>query len=627
MSLTDAKTHERIVEKLSDAGLSIVAQEAALSCMIPDSPHISHFPSLPSDVNKAVCSFFSLTRALGKSSAAFDAAFQSNQAAWKGLERSLEGGNGLLRSEHAAAALLYGTHLAKFRELWSSLFNPTHPSSLACPIPPHMFAVSWSEVLQKNTSNWIREACDEARKTFVAIERGESPPIVFFLFILQHVFAVRVTLLECVAKIMMHSSLSVDVMVVVRYMYAAREAEKEMSDLQAIWRRLGVLPDAIFSNDALFCSNSLDFFGTFLNSCGFDHFGLKIREKSFPRCLFFWSLRHFVCALYGRLSLLFGGCFVGLPFNSLCQGVIRKEEGIDVVDSRVLNPCARSLDVLGSVSSHSLPKVPPSKRTTTTTQSTLVRTSTRDTIPRGGNSSCLSGESSLHLGKQEEGGEREETSLAASSDELQSPFQLTFTCNDTDEREFLDKCDCHLLSESLFTAVHEHPHATILLISDCTSRPGKRAWQSNRYTLMTCADDATSRQGLEHWVLNFVYPFLRLSKDPERRSWQESLLLRTVVFRLAGSLERRMRFTNVGSVFYTLRSESNMDEGRLYFVLLLQRRGPATAAGEEDAEESRWAFSTLERLCSTWSMSQLCNVAVRAGTWDAQTRDHRPAQF
>ncbi|ESL06459.1 hypothetical protein TRSC58_05868 [Trypanosoma rangeli SC58] len=125
---------------------------------------------------------------------------------------------------------------------------------------------------------------------------------------------------------------------------------------------------------------------------------------------------------------------------------------------------------------------------------------------------------------------------------------------------------------------------------------------------------------MDHWVLNFVCPSTRLSENSTKRTQQESMLLWAVVFQVVGSPQRRTRFTNDGSVFYVVRSDGEMDGGRMYFVLLLQHGVGTThphgstrdkSAREMSGEESRWAFRSLEEVCAAWSMPQLCNLAVR----------------
>ncbi|KEG11946.1 hypothetical protein DQ04_02131100 [Trypanosoma grayi] len=641
--MDDAGIHARVMKSLSEEGLLSVAREAALSFMGRQPQQLPPLSALSADVGKAVSALLVLTRALNQGDAAFDAALRSGRLAWVNLGEPLELTGGLTRHEYISAVMTYSDHLVWFRGLWSLLFRSVCPSASSSEVPPHIFAVSWSEVRCANNMEWIRAAQSAAQKTLVAIESGNAPCLMYFLFILQKALAVRVILLECISGMIENSTTCVDIMNVVRYMYTAYEAQQEMTELQAVWERAGLFSDAQTANcvrqdchDDKMCGDLSDRRGAdaALRFCT----GPK---RLFPTCCpFLWILQRLVWSLYGGFSLLFRSCLLTLPFvrpheNTLQENEENEEEEEGEEDGG--DKATHSEDSLQTMErifsqNNSIMQKQQGRRgdfgnasssagdiaslrctrVLTLAPSVSVDALTSSTKSRREVPSIVRGDSMQRLGGEEE-------SLQVAFVVPQPPYYLSFADTPCSERELLDACGCHLLAEALWNATHERHGATLFVLTDCTHRPGRRAWQNNCYTMLASPDGTEVRQGLDHWVLNFVFPASRLSANAGLRAQQESALLCAVVFQALGSTARRLRFTNVGSVFHVVRSGSEMDGGRLYFVLLLHRDAasshPLDGRRGDDEEESRWAFRSLEEVSAAWSLSHLCNLAVRLAAW------------
>ncbi|PWV22049.1 hypothetical protein C3747_1g183 [Trypanosoma cruzi] len=631
MGLRNAELHRRTIRDLSDKGFAVLVREAVLSCMGARTPRIPYFSLLSPKVNEAVSTLLSLTQLVKKSNADFDAALQRTQAALKRLAaESLGDAEILLRGEDVTAALSYTTFLARFRALWVFLFGFTYPPSSLQVVPPHIFAVRWPEVLCDDTIGWICATREEAGRSFASIQSGTASHLTYFVFILQHTLSVRTVLLECVAEMMVNSAVRFDVMSVVRSMYRAYETLEEMADLQETWKQEGLFSDDFITKYTSSCASDAGVGGVFWDDCGLDLVlsPTKAHAKSTFLCPFLWILQHLVWCLYGRLTLLFQSCFIALPPEISPHqavkdvggtGVANNEEGPTVVQrnfpelNRSFGRRQESRGDLVDSSAIAAEKVSfLHRRTTTTTTSVYVEPMTTGSKLRLSFPSLTRGDSATRL--------VEDDSLQASRIEFHSPFDLNFNGAESNERGFLDKVGCHILAQLLWNITHERPRSTFFVVTDCTRRPGPRAWQRNHCTVTTWADDVSGRQGIEHWVLNFVCPNSRLSENPAKRAQQEIMLLRAVVFQVLGSTQRRARFTNDGSVFYVVRSDNEMDGGRLYFVLLLQRDTSTThpSVGVRDITskkavelESCWAFRSLEEVCVAWCMPHLCNLAIR----------------
>ncbi|RNF05885.1 hypothetical protein TraAM80_04264 [Trypanosoma rangeli] len=625
-----AEVHTRILRDLSNEGLTVVVQEAVLSSIGALLPVTPCFTSLPSKVNEAVHALLSLTQLMSQGDTYFEAAFQRSRTALKRLAaESLGGVDGFVRREEVTAALSYIRCLARFRALWVFLFGAAYSRSSQKFAPPHMFAVRWSEVLCDSTLGWFSEIQEEAKRTFASIQGGNTSLFAYFLFVLQHALSIRMILVECVAEMMLNSSVHFDVMAVVRNMYMASEALNEVAELQSIWRQEGLLPDALREKCLLYQFSSDNICHSLWVHSGLDPV-LSLTEKRariFVLCPFFWILQHLVWDLYGRLTLFFQSCFIAMPFEGLFHYPLKDAGGAGAAISDELQPVVgRNISHTNcsferrqenrvdlAVNSAATDVVSFLRRRVTTSASSASLDPTSTGLKS--QSSCVSpsrGDSVTRLVENE--------SLEAYHKEFLLPFDLNFACTEVNESGFLDSIGSHILAEALWNLICERPRTTFFVITDCTRRPGARAWQRNRCTVTTCMDDAAGRQGMEHWVLNFVCPSARLSENAMKRAQQESMLLWAVVFQVAGSPQRRTRFTNDGSVFYVVRSDNEMDGGRMYFVLLLQHGVSTThphggvrdkSAREVSGEESRWAFRSLEEVCAAWSMPQLCNLAVR----------------
>ncbi|RNF20746.1 uncharacterized protein Tco025E_03654 [Trypanosoma conorhini] len=631
MGLRNADVHARILRALSDRGLRVVVQEAVVSSVGARLSLTPCFTSLPFKLNEAVHALLFLTQSMIRSDAEFEVAFQRSEAASKRLAAEFPGdAEEFLRSEDVTAALSYITDLKRFRALWALLFVVNYPRSSPQFVPPHIFAVRWSEVLREDTPlGWLRAVQEQAKRTLAAIQAGNTSPFTYLLFVLQHALSMRTVLLECVAEMMLNSAVRFDVMAVVRNMHKASEALREMGELQGIWEQEGLLSDALRESCLSYQFSDLNLSHSFWDHCGLGQIPSHTERhaKSFLLCPFSWILQHLVWCLYGRLTLLFQSCFVATPLGSLSRHAqkeagaagVASHGGLQPVVGRRLSHADSSFgrrqeeraDLTGNSAATEVVSVL-RRRAVTSASSVSVDPAAAGPQSRSRVVSLARGESAARFA--------EDAPPQASHSEFPLPFDLNYAGAEGSESGFLDTLGSHTLAEALWEITHERPRATLFLITDCTQRPGARAWQRNRCTVTTCADDVAGRQGMEHWVLNFVCPSSRLSENAMKRAQQESMLLRTVVFQVAGSTQRRARFTNDVSVFYVVRSDSDMDGGRLYFVLLLQHDASTshlhggmadTGAKEVTAEESRWAFRSLEEVCAAWSMPQLCNLAVR----------------
>ncbi|ESL05374.1 hypothetical protein TRSC58_06979 [Trypanosoma rangeli SC58] len=630
MGVIKAEVHTRILRDLSNEGLTAVVQEAVLSSVGALLPVTPCFTSLPSRVNEVAHALLSLTQLMSQGDTYFEAAFQRCRTALKRLAaESLEDVDGFLWREEVPAALSYIRCLARFRALWVSLFGAACSRSPQKFAPPHMFAVRWSEVLCDATLGWFSEIQEEAKRTFVSIEEGNTPSFAYFLFVLQHALSIRTVLLKCVAEMMLNSAVRFDVMVVVQNMYVASEALNEVAELQSIWRQERLLPDTLREKCLSYQFSSDNMCHSLWVHSGLDPL-LSLTEKRtriFVLCPFFWVLQHLVWDLYGRLTLLFQSCFIAMPFDTFLHQPLKDVGGAGTASSDELQPvvghklshanCSferrqeSRVDLAGNSAATDVVSFLRRRVTTSVSSASLDPTSTGLKL----RSSCVSpsrGDSVACLVENE--------SLEPYHKEFSLPFDLSFACTEGNESGFLDAIGSHILAEALWNIICERPRATFFVVTDCTQRPGARAWQRNRCTVTTRVDDAAGRQGMDHWVLNFVCPSTRLSENSTKRTQQESMLLWAVVFQVVGSPQRRTRFTNDGSVFYVVRSDGEMDGGRMYFVLLLQHGVGTThphgstrdkSAREMSGEESRWAFRSLEEVCAAWSMPQLCNLAVR----------------
>ncbi|KAG5491317.1 hypothetical protein JIQ42_01216 [Leishmania sp. Namibia] len=187
-----------------------------------------------------------------------------------------------------------------------------------------------------------------------------------------------------------------------------------------------------------------------------------------------------------------------------------------------------------------------------------------------------------------------------------------------EEFYFLRETGCYVLSHAVrsLTCYPRYP-ATLLILTDNTTRPGRISWRSHKFSVLSSsADDGNGRQGLMPWVLSAVIPHTRLSPLRSVRAKQEAALLKHIVFQVAGSQSSRVRFCTSNSIFFVLNSGSEMDGGRLYFALhlhveLATQRGFESSIDKVMKAESQWAFRALGELHVSWAMSCTCNEALR----------------
>ncbi|KAG5492833.1 hypothetical protein JKF63_01413 [Porcisia hertigi] len=187
-----------------------------------------------------------------------------------------------------------------------------------------------------------------------------------------------------------------------------------------------------------------------------------------------------------------------------------------------------------------------------------------------------------------------------------------------EEFHFLQKTGCYVLSHALrnLTCYPRYP-ATLLVLTDNTTRPGRVSWLDHKFSILSSStDDGQERRGLTPWVLNAVIPHTRLSSIPSVRASQEEALLEHIVFQVAGATSARVHFCTPNSIFFILNSGSEMDGGRLYFALHLHvdlstRKESDPSIDAVMKEESQWAFRALGELHVSWAMSCTCNEALR----------------
>ncbi|AYU83218.1 hypothetical protein LdCL_350046900 [Leishmania donovani] len=187
-----------------------------------------------------------------------------------------------------------------------------------------------------------------------------------------------------------------------------------------------------------------------------------------------------------------------------------------------------------------------------------------------------------------------------------------------EEFYFLRETGCYVLSHAVrnLTCYPRYP-ATLLILTDNTTRPGRVSWCDHKFSVLSSpTDDGDGRQGLKPWVLSAVIPHTRLSSIRNVRARQEEALLKHVVFQVAGAKSARVRFCTPNSIFFVLNSGSEMDGGRLYFALHLHvdlsaRKQLDLSIDTVMEAESQWAFRALGELHVSWAMSCTCNEALR----------------
>ncbi|KAG5466998.1 hypothetical protein LSCM1_01176 [Leishmania martiniquensis] len=190
-----------------------------------------------------------------------------------------------------------------------------------------------------------------------------------------------------------------------------------------------------------------------------------------------------------------------------------------------------------------------------------------------------------------------------------------------EEFYFLRETGCYVLSHAVrsLTCYPRYP-ATLLILTDNTTRPGRISWRNNKFSVLSFSgDDGDGRQGLMPWVLCAVIPHTRLSSVRSVRARQEKALLKHIVFQVAGSKSSRVSFCTSNSIFFVLNSGGEMDGGRLYFALHLHVDQSALGLMESSIDramklESQWAFRALGELHVSWAMSCTCNEALRVAS-------------
>ncbi|CBZ30964.1 conserved hypothetical protein [Leishmania mexicana MHOM/GT/2001/U1103] len=205
---------------------------------------------------------------------------------------------------------------------------------------------------------------------------------------------------------------------------------------------------------------------------------------------------------------------------------------------------------------------------------------------------------------------------------------VTFTNGSADNKDanalffeefyFLRETGCYVLSHAVrnLTCYPRYP-ATLLILTDNTTRPGRVSWCDHKFSVLSSpTDDGDGRQGLTPWVLSAVIPHTRLSSIRSVRARQEEALLKHVVFQVAGAKSARVRFCTSNSIFFVLNCGSEMDGGRLYFALHLHvnlsaRKQLDLSIDTVMETESQWAFRALGELHVSWAMSCTCNEALR----------------
>nr|CCC93038.1 conserved hypothetical protein [Trypanosoma congolense IL3000] len=639
--MTDVILHKLVAESLLDCGVSGAVREAILSIAgIEEEPHLAmHFRHLPAIVSKAVSSLICLSRTLSGSQEAFGAALSACQENWKRLGESLEAADGsFLRGEDVAAAAQYTSHLLEFRKLWLRLFGPSYASSGKEEVPPHMFAVNWGKVKSVESVKWMQDAERGSSCVLTEIISGKAPVFTYFLYILQHTLVVRVKLLHCLAEIFENTARCVNIMEVVRHVHVARAVQQDMRRQQELWERLGLLTLQMREGPKHCHNHELQFFCNFPCVQRVDL--TKGKDAPLPplfytQCPFIWILLGTLWDMEDRISLIFSRSLIILPSSKLsraCASVKIDSPGASgrgslAGRSMLVNEICTSS---GLTCTHE-PDYADQMRREGGADARLSLLSSgvmeeearscRLAQPSGGFASrgVLSLIFSPWRKVLSRPADREQVDMRVP--ELTPPFGLDLTpCQETN-LDFVAIQGCRCLSQHILNITEGYNGATLLVATNCKQRPGKRVWYNNQYTFgATTFSDASFLDGegaieaseaseLQHWVLNFVFPKSRLSEERGQRMRQEFALLRSVALQSVGSTGHRLQFEgDKGSRFFVLRSYENMDEGRLYFALLLPF---CSTKPNSTVEVSRWAFSLMESLCATWCMPNLTNLAVQ----------------
>lgn len=632
--------HKNVKMSLFHSGMLDVAQEAILSLAGPQETRRrgSHLRYLPAIVDKAVSSLIGLSRALSGSTEAFDGALNVCQDNWKKLGESLEAADGsFLRGEDAVAAISYTNHLNEFRRLWLRLFGAAYSSGGRAEFPPHVFAVHWSEVSTADNLKWMQDAKEGSQRTLAEIELGKAPSFTYFLYILQHTLAVRIELLRCVAEIVENSFRCVNVMVTVRYVHMARTMQREMAKQQKLWEELGLLTPsrlAELSHYHNFESQVVCKFPRSLQSNSTSSKAFALPALFHMRCPFIWIMLNIVWGLQSRLSFLFRNCLTSFSHKKEPTSRDRLKGGSPAIDeqNRVENECQiPSSNVTSLPEGESVAKSEGEKEknarqngASTSGPPAAVRNSGRQLRFTSPYDLLMAG---LEAWRGNSFRRRNDDGPPQIPVKLTPPFGLCLSPVLGSDCDFVLTRGCRCLVQLLLSITRERNGTTFLLVSDCTRRPGKRAWYRHHYNFgaitsnMTVsaakersngggqANEDSEMKQLEHWVVNCVFPQRRLSDDAEKRLEQERALIQSVALQALKSPGRRMHFVgDSNSAFYVLRSYEDMDGGRLYFALLLPHCNKTPNTG---AEVTVWAFSAMETLCSMWSMPHLSNVAVR----------------
>lgn len=195
------------------------------------------------------------------------------------------------------------------------------------------------------------------------------------------------------------------------------------------------------------------------------------------------------------------------------------------------------------------------------------------------------------------------------------PSSFTSTsCNTAffEEFNFLRQTGCYVLSHGIRSITcYPQYSATLLILTNNATRPGRTTWYHNKYTTLSWSREESDQLGMTPWVLNAVIPRSRLSEVEETRTMQEKALLEHLVFQLAGSTALRHCFTAMNSVFFVLNCDHEMDGGRLFYAIHLH---VPPSEGDPQAvldAEKVWAFRQLGELHVGWAMSCTCNEALR----------------
>lgn len=537
-------------------------------------------------------------------------------------------------------------------------------------VPPHMFAVPWNRALSPERQLWSKGLMDAGREILRKVVTRQLPVDTYLLYVLYATLSLRVSLLETIAGLFVFSSVNVDICYCVQLLYRSYKLQCEVSRLQDIWAELGLL-DSVFLeecerfNEA--CSVSL---GALHH---WDLYALRSRRQAFAReeslsarsaarstsvpsdlssvtseprplpevyvpvfstrCHSTWLLQRLYWSMYGRCTLLFSSC-VQMQLTRIVAKDWDSRDGEQTPPrehSPEPSPPHHTMSVTVNRIPETMPATPQQDRSHRVVQwfrqqwLQFCEISPPSLAPTDLSAAHQSTLQSAAYGSANFTGDQPSTFFDYTPTAVAAPTPSFPVSEHTTpskcglyhqpiprELQFLEQGGCYVLAHAIRHAILQTTlPATLMLLTNSTTRHGPVHWRNHQYTLLPSVDDASGRQGMSPWVLNFVLPQDRLPQDPERRVERTKDLMRTILFRIAGRGEERLCFAHRYSLFYLLSSGPDMDSNRLFFVI--HYHCPAEGTSEELTLQEHYkdAYSRLEELRVAWTLAGACNDAVR----------------